>query len=376
MGQNLQRFAFSLIITSFLAIPNFGNAYLGVLQPEANNLCPHYSPPILTVTMAPELNCGDVAGIASMFQKINRWMPKGVFTPRIGLAVTETGNNAYFNGFALHVPIRIANTRKMHNADLFTNNYSRAVIAHEYGHAMLTYYLAAKNPQRRNDFQTFRKIGELDTAAAFVKNKLLKELKEIQKRYQNQYGNTGWTQAIEEQMTNEMSAVAAKYKRDLDNITEQLYNVYAGTDARLIKNHAKLSPYHEFFSDLIAVLDARDWKVTGQLMKLIDPNPLSAMARDFTNANNSIDYSKNFEAHGLLGPARYALYKYLQNNRCLNVNPQPLVSAVLKAIMDQDASPFGMRPEEYNSFEERLAANRRFIGSIEFRLKQEYGLCR
>lgn len=359
-------------------------AEIRAFYPENNNSCPHLSPPFESVIFSdPSLRCGDAHGVRQVIFKLDRWLPERIGRPRIALVMDPKGAGAYYSSYALRVPLLLGGTGSSprdHGFSLFPNHVSRAVVAHEYGHAMLAHALAATNALAREDLEMVRAYTRHWVIRQVHEQRSRKMVEELIAKCVALYGpEETWTPGQRNEVLAARRKLYDNYLERAEEILKFENSARARITSQVSARDEARAPYHEFFADLVGVLDAGDWAIMGKAIFTITGDARASTPRDFTNPANSFEAvetgSNRFEAHDLLGPARFLLFKRLRDNRCLKPNPSLLIAIMLDAIRDQIQSP--VTRNNPKTIAEREAINRRFVNDIFWRMDRAgAALCR
>ncbi|OFZ18328.1 MAG: hypothetical protein A2X94_12295 [Bdellovibrionales bacterium GWB1_55_8] len=348
------------------------------LLPENNNACPTLSPiPFRAVVLNEGLSCADTTGVRNIMSKLGAWMPPRATKPRLALVLTAEDDNAYYSGYALNVPLRLKGSLGAgRSARYFPNDISRGVVAHEYGHAMLNSALASRNAEFREELALMTRLGEHMAIQQVVQLKYLREYRMLEQSFTRKYGpKSKWTAEQAREFEATVVRLSKKYEPQAQLNDKLLQEAGSKVSEHTNKHFSILSSYHEFFADLVAVLDGQDWALTGKIISILVNDRAAGLPRDFTNAGNAFENVARVESHELLGPARYALYQRLKSKRCLRPDPKLLIPAVIDAIHEQSRTAWGS--SEVSTVAGRIAFNRAFVNSIFWRLDRlGAGLCR
>lgn len=274
------------------------------------------------------VQCKDTLGLSWLYRKLSSWLPPKVKLPPLVLVMETEAQNAAFSYYSIQVPALLKNTKNEKRLNLFTNTSSRSVIAHEIGHAMLAYSLANASPEFNRDVEFGKKFGKIALDYEFQSRALESERIELVEEFVYFPYSEEKMKAYERVLQAQDALLSWAWSQ-----SQEMEKQLTPTDH---KRNDWIAPFHEFFADLVAVLDRSDWNQISAALKSADSSGSLAKGRGFIrDASVELDLRELLNPHSLLSESRYQLYDWLQKQDCLKVKPRKLIPLLVRSILRQ-----------------------------------------
>lgn len=290
----------------------------------------------------PKLSVSQVQEKRELIGALNQMIAPTMLIPKnLLIRLNQQGDDAYHESFLpkghrITVPYQF---------NLFKNvkhpSFTNPIIAHEYGHCILSENLGL-NDNFRNQFA--RKYRFIDFYKWEALNAQVEELQVELERIQQMLKEK--IQAGAKETDPEVVALIAK-----GNEIAELKNKLIDEMQPLLDNYGKvfemLGKYHEFFADIVALTyfnynPTVVWKAV-YTTKIRSANQPTSTEKKILRSLELRRFDKKFElddvsfgdSHIELSPVRYYIYKYYLSNPLYNKNKAMVIKVVFEAVKDE-----------------------------------------
>lgn len=221
-------------------------------------------------------DCHYFSKVIKNINNINEFSP---VKPTINIILTHKSFSASFDqGLNLDIPQIFIRKNDKGNYHYLTKNQTAAIVAHEYGHAILSYYLEQEMPEYSDFFKLQKSISDLKMNAFLIRLKILDSQTRPQERVQ-----------LQKELFNFASKIM-EFKKRRNN---KRYKVF----------HEIMLPYQELLADTIAVYQYEDKALLTKIVNHPEYTEIEkelVLARSFNKNNISLSPNNINSEHAKL----------------------------------------------------------------------------
>ncbi|MGE3610951.1 MAG: hypothetical protein AB7I27_15275 [Bacteriovoracaceae bacterium] len=313
---------FSSAVFAQFSCPNSPHSFFSKIYNEENGIVPNDVTDLQQrVRVQNNLGCKEAELVEELVSSI-KTMINGqlLLADKLILNLRYASDGAHLYGNIFDVPMKYGNSKTL-ESDILT----KAVWAHEYGHAIFEKNFLIKIPDFVVVVENSKRANELVIERTFLKYTIFQNKKDLE-----------ITQSLGNQT--QLDLLAEKIAQD----TKQLKDL----ESRILDEHINLGNnwayleilpfYHELFADLVATLLFKNGSIVSQSLSSIGLSNNQTECRDFENPGNELYlWRPNDEEHCALAPARFFLWKMYQSNNEFRARSGEFLRLVFNSIVEE-----------------------------------------